>query len=164
VDVPESDPKKDEVRHAAAEVGAASFCRGEGAFFGAGKLHLAATSGGKRGRGQVFRLTPTSGHDQLELLAEASGEDTLDCPDNVTLSPHGDVIIAEDGSGDNFVRGLTPDGRVYDLARNAASSFETTGVCFSPDGSTLFLNLQVDGITLGVRGPFATLATHARVG
>ena len=28
------------------------------------------------------------------------------------------------------------------------------GVCFSPDGSTLFVNIQVDGLTVAITGPF----------
>ncbi len=72
------------------------------------------------------------------------------------------MIIAEDGPGDNFLRGLTQDGKIYDIARNAASNYEMSGLCFSPDGGTLFVNLQVDGITLAVRGPFSTLGQSAR--
>ncbi|MCZ7677571.1 MAG: PhoX family protein [Sandaracinaceae bacterium] len=43
-------------------------------------------------------------------------------------------------------------------ARNAASDGEITGVCFSPDGRAMFLNLQEDGLTLVVEGPFDRLA------
>lgn len=164
VDLRDTDPKKDSLRLSAQELGAATFRRGEGAFFGGGSAYFVATSGGKRGRGQVFRLTPARSGDTLEVLCEAGSEGTLDCPDNVTLAPFGDVVLAEDGSDDNFVRGLTPEGHLYDIARNAASSFETTGICFSPDGSTLFLNLQADGITLAVRGPFPSLGSRQRVG
>jgi secreted PhoX family phosphatase len=157
VELPDPDPKKDSLRSAAQALGAATFNRGEGAFFGGGSAYFVATSGGKSGRGQLFRLTPSPEHDTLEVVCEAGGESSLDGPDNVTLAPFGDVVLAEDGSGDNYVRGLTPRGRLYDIARNAASRFEIAGICFSPDGGTLFLNLQADGLTLAVRGPFATL-------
>jgi uncharacterized protein len=163
VELRDTDSEKDDLRRRGRDLGAASFRRLEGAFFGGGAVYFISTSGGKKGKGQVFRLTPGD-KDTLEVLAEGGGEDSLDCPDNVTLSPHGDVILAEDGSGSNYVRGLTRDGHVYDIARNAVSSFEATGICFSPDGNTLFLNLQNDGLTLAVRGPFATLGSRPRIG
>jgi uncharacterized protein len=162
VDLRDVDSPKDDLRHRARELGAASFRRLEGAFFGGGSVYFISTSGGKKGMGQVFRLTPGN-TDTLEVLAEGGTEDTLDCPDNVTLAPYGDVILAEDGSGSNYLRGLTREGHLYDIARNALSTFELTGICFSPDGSTLFVNLQVDGLTLAVRGPFATLGSRARI-
>jgi hypothetical protein len=67
--------------------------------------------------------------------------------------------MAEDGfSSSQYLRGLTPDGRIYDVARNASSATEFAGVCFSPDGATLFVNLQVDGLTLAITGPFERLS------
>ncbi len=63
----------------------------------------------------------------------------------------------EDGTADDYVRGLTRDGELFDVARNAASDGELTGVCFSPDGGAMFVNLQQEGLTLIVEGPFARL-------
>ena len=52
--------------------------------------------------------------------------------------------------------GLDPEsGEVFDFARNARSDGELAGVCFSPDGRAMFLNLQIDGVTLAIDGPFA---------
>lgn len=158
VDVPEPSPEEDTVRLQAKERGAALFRRCEGAWFHAGSVTFAATSGGPKDRGQIFRLTPgAQGRpDRLALLLAVRDDALLDCPDNVTVAPWGDVLLAEDGPGDNFVRGLTPDGMLYDVARNPEPG-EICGVCFSPDGSTLFLNLQRRGATLAVRGPFSEL-------
>ena len=75
-------------------------------------------------------------------------------PDNICVAPWGEVFMAEDGDGDNYVRVLAPTGEIYDFARNAHSDSEFAGVCFSPDGKTMFVNIQGDGITLAVRGPF----------
>ena len=61
-----------------------------------------------------------------------------------------------------WVRNKTPDGRVYTIGRNAASDVEgeyseITGPCFSPDGSTLFFNVQNGpGRTFAVKGLWAT--------
>jgi secreted PhoX family phosphatase len=39
------------------------------------------------------------------------------------------------------LRGISPNGEIFDLARNLHNSIEFAGVCFSPDGRTLFVNL-----------------------
>jgi uncharacterized protein len=80
----------------------------------------------------------------------------LDMPDNITVAPWGDVYMAEDNDGrsSHHLRVLTPAGAIADLARNAASDRELAGVCFSPDARALFVNLQHDGITLVITGPF----------
>ena len=50
--------------------------------------------------------------------------------------------------------GVRPDGSQYLLASNAYSSSELAGVCFSPDGSILFVNIQNPGMTVAISGPF----------
>lgn len=163
VDVPHPDPKDDTVRHQATAAGAARFCRGEGVFFSNGVVYLCCTSGGRAGLGQVFKLTlsPGDGADHLELFAESPASNVLDMPDNICMTPWGDLLLAEDGSGEQFVRGLTPQGRVYDLARNAKSTGEFAGVCTSPSGDAVFVNMQVDGLTVAITGPFVELARQA---
>jgi hypothetical protein len=91
-------------------------------------------------------------------LAESPHESVLDCPDNITVAPWGDVYMAEDGAGEQYIRGLTPGGKIFEVGRNAASKGEFAGVCFAPDGKTLFFNMQVDGLTLAVSGPFEELS------
>jgi secreted PhoX family phosphatase len=43
------------------------------------------------------------------------------------------------------------------FARNALSQTEMGGLCFSPDGGTLFANIQEEGLTLAIEGPFAEI-------
>lgn len=158
VDVTDPDPSADDVRRQAHERGAASIRRGEGVWFHGGSVYACSTSGGKAGTGQILRLAiGRSKPDTLEVLAEGSGEEELEGPDNITAAPWGDLYVAEDAGGDQYVRGLTPGGQVFDVMRNAKSSGEMAGVCFAPDGSALFVNLQREGITLAVSGPFAEL-------
>jgi secreted PhoX family phosphatase len=88
------------------------------------------------------------------VVAEATDLDVLDMPDNLCISPYGQLYVAEDGTGGNFVRRVTLDGRVLPFARNAISASEFTGPCFSPDARTLFFNIQADGLTFAVTGPF----------
>jgi secreted PhoX family phosphatase len=75
------------------------------------------------------------------------------------------VYLCEDAyNGTQHLRVLTTAGEVFDLGRNALSSLELAGACFSPDGRVLFLNLQHDAITLAVRGPFPELPRERSLG
>lgn len=96
--------------------------------------------------------------DRLTLIAQAEDDTSFDNPDNVTVSPWGDVFMAEDGGAPNGVRVLKPDGTLLHFARNAidGGKSEITGVCFSPDGKWLFLNIQWEGLTLAITGPFTS--------
>lgn len=164
VDVPNPDPADDSVRHQAAGLGAARFCRGEGIVMADKAVYVCCTSGGRQSCGQIFRLTlgDRDGEDRLELFAESPGASVLDMPDNICLAPWGDLLVAEDGSGEQFLRGITPEGRVYDLARNAKSNGEFAGVCVSPRGDAIFVNMQMEGLTLAITGPLAELSRKAR--
>jgi len=164
VDIPDPDPREDSVRYQAADAGAARFCRGEGVFFSDGVVYLCCTSGGRQDLGQVFKLTLGRGGsaDELELFAESPGPSVLDMPDNICLAPWGDLLVAEDGSGDNFVRGITPEGRIYELCRNAKSASEFAGICVSPRGDAVFVNMQLDGLTLAITGPLSDASRRAR--
>ena len=81
---------------------------------------------------------------------------TLEHADNICVAPWGDIIVAEDGENDQFLLGITHDGRVYKIARNAMNGSEFAGCTFSPDGSTLFANIQNPGLTLAIKGPWRT--------
>ena len=48
-------------------------------------------------------------------------------------------------------------GRRAPLARNGERRRELTGVTFSPDRRTLFVNLRHEGATCAIRGPFVQL-------
>jgi secreted PhoX family phosphatase len=165
VDISNPDPKDDSVRRQAGDRGAAKFCRGEGIFFKDGVVYVCCTAGGRQGLGQVFKLTLGLGDapDRLELFAESPGASVLDMPDNIYVTPWGDVLLAEDGSGEQYLRGITPSGRIYDLARNAKSSGELAGICCSPRGDALFVNMQIEGLTLAITGPFAELSRNAKL-
>lgn len=161
VDIPDPTPSDDSVRAQAQERGAALVRRGEGLWLSGHDVFFSATIGGVLERGQIFRLR--TGKDQLEVLAEATAENQLDMPDNLTVSPHGPLYVCEDGYDGNSLRRLSLDGRFVDFARNVYSPSELAGVCFSPDGRVMFVNLQTDGLTLAIDGPFDhELAVDAR--
>jgi len=162
VDIPEPDPETDSVRDQAQELGAALIRRGEGVAFHDRAVYVCATIGGRAGLGQLLRLVDGA-RPTLEVIAESSDSDALEMPDNISVAPWGDVYMAEDGAdGSQYLRGVTPNGRVFDVARNSRSAGELAGVCFSPDHRALFANLQGDGITVAITGPFGSLSAAAR--
>ncbi|MGW7273490.1 alkaline phosphatase PhoX [Streptomyces sp. NPDC054864] len=89
-------------------------------------------------------------------------EGAFDSPDNITVSPYGGLVIAEDGNGIQHLFGATERGRTYPIARNELNAgtpekpsySEFTGVTFSPDGTTLYANIQTPGIMLAITGPW----------
>ena len=141
----------DNAHAAALEAGATRFRRLEGCTLAAGAIWFADTDGGPERLGQLFRYVPA--HERLELVFESDDDSRLDRPDNLTTAPRGDVVAAEGGPGENRLLGFTPAGDVYSLARSVEDLF--AGPCFSPDGTTLFVNLYRAGMTLAIRGPSA---------
>lgn len=154
IDIDDPAPTDDTVRYAAQADGATVFIRGEGLWFFEGEIYFSCTNGGPAGLGQIFRVIDDGDTGTLELIAVSDGATTLDFPDNLTVAPWGELFICEDGNNDQFVRVLAEDGTLCDFARNALSDSELAGACFSPDGTALFVNIQEQGLTLMVTGPF----------
>lgn len=150
--------------------GAAVFARGEGVIWAGDHLYFTCTSGGVGRHGQIVRYTPSAREGQsdeasdpgvVELFVESGDRAVLDYVDNIVVAPNGHVIGCEDKQvGTQHVKGVTPDGRVYAIARNAMrhdaddSNTEFAGACFSPDGLTMFVNLYSPGVTLAITGPW----------
>jgi uncharacterized protein len=156
------DPK--EPHENAEDLGAARFGRLEGAYFAGGAFWFDDTIGGEQRFGQIFRLRPSGGYgetgDTLELFYEGTDRNDLESPDNIVVTPWGDLWVAEDetiagGDSRNRIVGITPGGQTYVFARNAESDSEFAGPTFAPDGRTFFVNLQTDGLTFAIWGPFA---------
>jgi uncharacterized protein len=195
VDLPEpdhdddTDNRRDRVpgftpnRVAAQDRGAAFFDRQEGmwatggGFGGDGdddnrkgtKIYFDCTSGGALSLGQVWEFDPR--RQTITLIYESTDITRLEGPDNVVVVPKtGDIFLCEDASGEQFVRGITPQGEIYDFAKTQTNDTEFCGACFSPDGKTLYLNQQgergtlpagPDGgnaVTYAIYGPFQSRA------
>jgi len=157
VDVGDAAATSTPTRTQAQDRGAAIVVRGEGIWFDRGAVFFTATAGGPTNQGQVFRLDLDEDGDLLTLVAQEEGEGELTAPDNITVAPWGDLLVCEDHDGTpNHVRGITPDGQVYPFVRNAheGGRSEFAGVCFSPDGKVMFVNLQESGWTFAITGPF----------
>ncbi len=136
---------------------AIKFNRLEGAFFKNGTFWFDDTNGGEERLGQIFRYFPAK--NILELFYEGNDPNKIESPDNITITPFGDLWFAEDeavldGNSLNRVMGITPGGQVYKFARNVLTDSEFAGPTFSPDGRTFFVNIQNPGITLAIWGPF----------
>ena len=81
--------------------------------------------------------------------------DNYDGPDNITVSPYGGVILAEDGDGVQHLVGVTDQGKSYTLARNDQNGSEFTGPVFSADGRTLYACIQSGpGHVFAITGPW----------
>jgi secreted PhoX family phosphatase len=154
--------------------GAAYFSRLEGAAYDDGVIYFTSTQGGGEaetelgphatdgygnGHGQIWGYYPKQ--QVLRALYQSPGPDTLDFPDNVTTSPRGTLVVCEDNTNDNYLRGLTRQGELFDIALNRLTSStgtsrfndEFAGSTFSPDGHTLFVNIQASaGMTFAIWG------------
>lgn len=150
--------------------GAVRIARGEGIFWAGDGFYMTATSGGPLQRGQILRYIPSPaegrrGEDRrpgrIQLFVESASEKTLNMADNLTVAPWGHLVVCEDNySNDirNHVKGVTPEGEVYAIARNVfTGNAEFAGAVFSPDGSTLFVNLYYPGLTYAITGPWTSV-------
>jgi secreted PhoX family phosphatase len=144
-------------------LGGARFARLEGCWYGDDSIYFHATNGGDAQVGQVWRYRPRRRDGgELLLVFESPSREVLDYPDNITVSPRGGIVICEDGEGEQYLRGLTPEGAIFDLGKNLLNDTEFAGACFSPDGRVLFVNIMgstVDsgreqGRTLAIQGPW----------
>jgi secreted PhoX family phosphatase len=135
----------------------------EGMWWGDGGCYFvcsfARTADGSLGvhDGQVWFLDPDAGTIELKIHFEYTADQDVDPdgPDNITVSPYGGVIVAEDGDGVNHLVGSTKRGETFFLARNELpGDSEFTGPTFSVDKATLFANVQDPGHVFAITGPF----------
>jgi hypothetical protein len=168
VDIADPDPKENGNNPTAIfdqgfAKGAARFARLEGCWYGDKSIYFHATNGGDAQVGQVWRYRPISADSgDLVLVFESPSREVLDYPDNITVSPRGGIVMCEDGEGEQYLRGLTPNGAIFDLGKNLLNETEFAGACFSSHGRVLFVNIQgstrdsgtEQGRTLAIWGPW----------
>lgn len=107
--------------------------------------------------GQVWALDPSE--DVLTLVAYIPTTDPVfDRPDNVTVTPWGQLILCEDGDEDQYLILCEPStGELWPFAYNAMSGSEFAGANFSPDGKTLFVNIMGPSTTFAITGPWGAV-------
>ena len=131
------------------------------------RFTLSAPAAAAKRKGQIFRYQP-SPHEgtadegkapgTLELFVEPNDGDLVDNADNLTVSPFGDLIVCEDGSGENNLVGVTPAGQLYRFGHNRMNNSEFAGATFSPDGQVLFRQYPASRHHLGHLRPLGSAA------
>ncbi len=172
IDLEDVESPAGDLRRRGHAAGATLVSRGEGVFWGDGELYLTATSGGPIQRGQILRYVPSRDEGRrdearrpgrMQLFVESTDEKAMNMGDNIAVAPWGHLIVCEDNySADirNHVKGVTPDGKLYTIARNVfTGNSEFAGACFSPDGQVMFVNIQYPGATFAIRGPWSSVRT-----
>ncbi|MEU9013572.1 alkaline phosphatase PhoX [Streptomyces sp. NPDC048479] len=170
VDVPDRDGRTVSVRKQFADKDITRARKLEGMWWGDGGVYIVSSYAREESPvqhdGQVWFYDPKRRTLTLKVLLgvnpDPSKDGAFDGPDNITVSPYGGLVIAEDGEGVQHLFGATERGRTYPIARNELNIgtavepeySEFTGVVFSPDGRTLYANIQTPGIMLAITGPW----------
>ncbi|MGP4113164.1 alkaline phosphatase PhoX [Streptomyces sp. 4N509B] len=172
IDVPDRDARDTPLREQFRDGRVTRARKLEGMWWGDGGAYFVSSyaraedSPGTPHDGQVWFYDPRRRTVTLTVrfgvTTDPSGTEHADGPDNITVSPYGGLILAEDGEGLQHLIGAAGDGRTFPLARNelnvgteAAPEFsEFAGVTFSPDGQTLYASIQEPGVLLAVTGPW----------
>ena len=149
--------------------GAAAFVRAEGMTVervaGQTRIWVVSTGGGPFGYGQLWCYRPAAGEGTdderrdpgtLMLGVEPRDARLLRNGDNLTVAPFGDLLVCEDSPSHQRIVGITAGGGMYVLAGNPQGDSEFAGATFSPDGNTLFVNLQRPGLTFAIAGPWGS--------
>ncbi|WP_019634731.1 alkaline phosphatase PhoX [Actinomadura atramentaria] len=164
VDVPDRDARTTSVRKQFTDDQVTRSHKLEGAYWGDGGAYFVASfARGDDGSvhehdGQVWFYDPRTETVTLETIfgvnPDPDADTHFDGPDNITVSPHGGLILAEDGDGLSHLFGVTDAGQAYPVARNDLNNSEFTGPTFSDDGRILFANIQSPGHVLAITGPW----------
>jgi secreted PhoX family phosphatase len=128
-----------------------AFDGGEGIVVHDGSVFFTA-----KGKDEVWRYDPAE--ETIELVYD--GSSTLNGVDNITATPDGDLLVAEDG-GDMELVLVDASGRVQALLQCTDTGSELTGPAFDPSGTRLYFSSQRGGPegfgrTFEVTGPFRT--------
>ncbi|GAA1290514.1 PhoX family protein [Pseudonocardia aurantiaca] len=136
----------------------------EGAWWGDGGAYVVASyarteSPGAAHDGQVWFYDPKRSTITLKVRfgvnPNPDQDGAFDGPDNITVSPWGGLIVAEDGEGVQHLVGVSGKGEPFALARNElGNGSEFTGPVFSHDKKVLFGSIQTPGIMFAITGPW----------
>lgn len=169
IDLDHVESPDDDLRARGHAKGAVLFARGEGTHCGDGEVYFCCTSGGAAKLSQIMHYRPSRFEGQamekaepgmLQLFVESTDPSMLNFGDNLTVAHNGHLIVCEDQYTDpvrNRLRGVTPQGALYDLAFLHAQT-ELAGACFSPDGATMFVNVYNPTKTLAITGPWGAVS------
>ena len=165
VDVPDRDAKSVSVRKQFTDDQITRSRKLEGQWWADGGAYFVAsfarTSDGSANEhdGQVWFYDPATETVTLKTIFGVNPNPDVDAenydgPDNMTVSPYGGLILAEDGEGVQHLVGVTAEGKTFPMARNDLNGSEFTGPVFSADGKVLFANIQEPGHVFAITGPW----------
>jgi uncharacterized protein len=168
IEVPNVDPGKDDapVREQVISLGATPIMKAEGVWTGLdGSVWFVSSRGDgplaedEEDRsaavhsGQIWRYDPRAG--TIELVTIFPAGSPYDGPDNITASPHGFMLACTDGEDAQYLVGINGEGAAFEFALNPKGDDEFAGATFSPDGETLFVNIQGSpALTFAITGPW----------
>jgi secreted PhoX family phosphatase len=169
VDVPNANPTDSDtpVREQVAALGAVPIQKAEGVWTGTdGEIWFVSSRGDGPDAeeeedvsaavhsGQIWKYDPVG--ETIELAVLFPKGTPFDGPDNIAAGPHGFAVACTDGEEDQWLVGITDEGRVFPFGLNALNEEEFAGATFSPDGRTLFVNTQgPPGLTYAIWGPWS---------
>ncbi len=106
--------------------------------------------------GQVWFLDPIAQTLTLKVWFAFTPNQNVDVdgPDNITISPYGGVVLAEDGNGQQHIVGVTDAGETFFFALNQLNNSEFAGPTFSQNKKTLFVNIYRPGHVFAITGPW----------
>jgi secreted PhoX family phosphatase len=144
------------------------FNRGEGIWYDDGRVYFVTTGDGKVWMYDVDdrRMTVLYDPDDFD-------DPPLVAPDNITVTPAGEALVAEDIDDDQELVLVSGDGVASPLVRlTGQEGSEITGPAFDPSGTRLYFSSQLgpdgesEGTTYEITGPFrprASLPTSTTV-
>ena len=169
VDIVDFHAKKNTTKYQGSIQGASPFNGSEGIITDKKSVFFTCKDGGYKEHGQIFRYYPSKYEGTakeveqpgiLELFYESKNKDEYWGGDNIVIAPWGDLIICEDnGSRGCKLLGINNHGSIYVIGQVEDSSSEIAGVCFSPDGKNMFLNIQDEGRTIAIFGDWKKIQT-----
>ncbi len=151
--------------------GGSAFIALEGCVLDGDHLFFTSKLGGAASAGYVFKYLPRS--ERIRLMYESPGHRRFSGPDNLVVSPRGNLVVCEDRVSSHLagqsLAGISKDGALHkfctidpelssvwngvDLGATVRLS-EWAGACFSPDGQWLLANVYSPGITVAITGPW----------
>jgi hypothetical protein len=132
------------------------FNRGEGIWYADGVVYVVTT-----GDGRVWVYDAAA--ERIAVLYDRSRFDDppLESPDNITATPSGEVLVAEDVDDNQDLIYVSADGTASPFIRiTEQKGSEITGPAFDPSGTRLYFSSQRgpngrgEGATYVVTGPF----------
>jgi len=164
VDVPDRDAHEVSVRKQFAAGEVTNSRKLEGAYWGDGGAYFVASyarsddGSVNEHDGQVWFYDPRTETVTLKTIygvnPNPDADTNYDGPDNITVSPFGGLILAEDGQGLSHLVGVTESGESYPMALNQLNDSEFAGPTFSHDGRFLFACIQSPGYVFAITGPW----------